>query len=121
MPTRQHETPHPAAIRGRSYTTPWGTISFNGRMRDELLNECLFFGLAHARIDIAAWVADYNTERPHSALGYQTPAAFAATLAPTTTTATGPSAAIDEVSAAGPVAHHPADSVSTQRTLIMPG
>ena len=95
--------------------------SFNGRMRDELLNECLFFGLAHARAEIAAWVADYNTERPHSALGYQTPAAFAATLAPAITTATGPSAAIDKVSAVGPVAHNPADSVSINGTLTMPG
>ena len=33
-----------------------------------------------ARIAIAAWVADYNQERPHSALGYETPAAFAAEL-----------------------------------------
>ena len=54
--------------------------AFNGRMRDELLNETLFFGLDHARDAVAAWVADYNTERPHSALGYQTPAAFAAQL-----------------------------------------
>ena len=52
--------------------------SFNGRMRDELLNESLFQGLGHARSAIATWVADYNTERPHSALGYRTPAAFAA-------------------------------------------
>jgi putative transposase len=43
--------------------------SFIGRMRDELLNESLFFGLAHARSEIAAWIADYDTERPHSALG----------------------------------------------------
>ena len=41
--------------------------SFNGRMRDELLNEPMFRKLAHARIVIAAWAADYNTERPHSA------------------------------------------------------
>lgn len=41
--------------------------SFNGRMRDELLNETMFRQLAHARIVIAAWAADYNTERPHSA------------------------------------------------------
>src|SRR3954470_21864087 len=34
--------------------------SFNGRMRDELLNETLFFGLDHARAGIARWVADYN-------------------------------------------------------------
>ncbi|PHR12968.1 MAG: IS3 family transposase [Sphingopyxis sp.] len=54
--------------------------SFNGRMRDELLNETLFLSLAHARVEIAAWVEDYNRERPHSALGYATPAAFAAEL-----------------------------------------
>ena len=57
--------------------------SFNGRMRDELLNETLFFDLAHARADIARWIADYNHRRPHSALRYQTPAAFTATLAAT--------------------------------------
>ncbi len=89
--------------------------SFNGRMRDELLNESLFFGLAHARDEIAAWVTDFNTERPHSALAYQTPTAFAATLMPSTTTATGQPAAIDGVSAVWPVAPHPDDSVSIQR------
>jgi len=47
--------------------------SFNGRMRDELLNETVFTSMAQARAVIAAWVADYNTTRPHSALGYQTP------------------------------------------------
>jgi putative transposase len=54
--------------------------SFNGRMRDELLNETLFTSLAHAREKIAIWVDDYNTGRPHSSLGYATPAAFAADL-----------------------------------------
>ncbi|MEZ5688913.1 MAG: IS3 family transposase [Caenibius sp.] len=54
--------------------------SFNGRMRDELLNETLFLSMAHARVEIAAWVEDYNRERPHSSLGYATPAAFAAEL-----------------------------------------
>lgn len=48
-------------------------VSFNGRMRDELLNETLFMSLAHARVEIAAWVEDYNRERPHSPLGYATP------------------------------------------------
>ena len=43
--------------------------SFNGRMRDELLNETLFLSLAHARVEIGAWVDDYNRERPHSAIG----------------------------------------------------
>lgn len=54
--------------------------SFNGRMRDELLNETLFMSLGHARDIIADWVEDYNTDRPHSSLGYATPAAFAAKI-----------------------------------------
>src|SRR5271163_4065591 len=57
--------------------------SFNGRMRDELLNESLFFGLDHARTRIADWANDYNGQRPHSALGYLTPAAYAANLTAT--------------------------------------
>jgi putative transposase len=56
--------------------------SFNGRMRDELLNETLFFGLEHARPAIADWTADFNERRPHSALRYLTPA-FAANLTAT--------------------------------------
>ena len=55
--------------------------AFNGRMRDELLNETLFFGLGHARAATARWVADDNHQRPHSAIGYATPAAYAAKLA----------------------------------------
>jgi putative transposase len=51
--------------------------SFNGRMRDELLNESLFIDLDHARQLIGAWIGDYNTARPHSSLGYQTPTAYA--------------------------------------------
>jgi transposase InsO family protein len=54
--------------------------SFNGRMRDELLNESLFFGLDHARTKVTDWINDYNQRRPHSALGYRTPAAYAASL-----------------------------------------
>jgi len=57
--------------------------SFNGRMRDELLNETLFFDLDDARAKLAAWVRDYNDQRPHSALGYITPAAYAATFTAT--------------------------------------
>ena len=44
--------------------------AFNGRMRDELLNETLFVSLDHARDATARWVADYNSRQPHSALGY---------------------------------------------------
>jgi putative transposase len=54
--------------------------SFNGRMRDELLNESLFIDLEQARKLISAWVTDYNTARPHSSLGYKTPVAYAGTL-----------------------------------------
>src|SRR5208283_5376448 len=57
--------------------------AFNGRMRDELLNETIFFDLDHARAALARWTAAYNQQRPHSALGYLTPAAFAGTLAAT--------------------------------------
>lgn len=58
-----------------------GTIeSFNGRMRDELLNESLFIDLEQARRLIDDWAADYNTARPHSSLGYKTPAAYAGKL-----------------------------------------
>lgn len=54
--------------------------SFNGRMRDELLNESLFVDLDQARRLIDDWVTDYNTARPHSSLGYKTPADYAGTL-----------------------------------------
>jgi len=54
--------------------------SFNGRMRDELKNETLFFCLTHGRAEIDAWVEDRNRERPHSALGYRASATFAAEL-----------------------------------------
>src|SRR4029078_8425268 len=54
--------------------------SFNGRMRDELLNESLFMDLDQARKLICACITDYNTARPHSSLGYKTPAAYAGTL-----------------------------------------
>jgi putative transposase len=58
--------------------------SFNGRMRDELLNETLFLDLDQARQLIGTWATDYNTARPHSSLGYKTPTAYAEQLtAPT--------------------------------------
>jgi putative transposase len=90
--------------------------SFNGRMRDELLNESLFLGLADARTAIAAWVADYNNARPHSSLDYRTPAAFAAHL-----TATGPRAALADGSALRPVAQSAPKGVSTAEALIATG
>lgn len=56
--------------------------SFNGRLRDELLNETLFSSLPHARAMLNIWRADYNGSRPHSQLGWQTPAEFASTFTP---------------------------------------
>lgn len=47
--------------------------SFNGRFRDECLNQRLFRDITHARSDIEKWRVDYNTKRPHSSLGYRTP------------------------------------------------
>ena len=52
--------------------------SFNGKFRDECLNEHWFRTLAEARTAVAAWRSDYNQRRPHSALAYRTPAEFAA-------------------------------------------
>ncbi|MGN6263104.1 MAG: IS3 family transposase [Ralstonia sp.] len=48
--------------------------SFNGRFRDECLNEHWFVSIRHARQLIEQWRIEYNTERPHSSLGYLTPA-----------------------------------------------
>ncbi len=56
--------------------------SFNGRFRDECLNEHWFLTMAHARRVIESWRIEYNTERPHSSLGNLTPEEFAATANP---------------------------------------
>ncbi len=57
--------------------SPWenGYIeSFNGRLRDELLNGELFYTLKEAQVLIELWRKNYNTIRPHSSLGYRPPA-----------------------------------------------
>ncbi|MDQ1199373.1 putative transposase [Rhizobium sp. SORGH_AS 787] len=91
--------------------------SFNGRMRDELLDESLFFGLDHARSAIDEWTNDYNNFRPHSSLGYQTPADYAELIA-----ATGSNAAQDEGYAFLPVAQTAPFGVSkTTEALIAAG
>ena len=50
--------------------------SFNGKLRDECLNENWFADLEHARNIIGDWKEDYNFERSHSSLNYKTPAEF---------------------------------------------
>ena len=55
--------------------------SFNGRLRDECLNAHWFLSLADARAKIEAWRRDYNESRPHTSLGWMTPAEYAAAAA----------------------------------------
>jgi putative transposase len=52
--------------------------SFNGKLRDECLNETVFRTLGHARYILSHWQEDYNHHRPHSALGQLPPVEFAA-------------------------------------------
>jgi transposase InsO family protein len=57
--------------------SPWENgycESFNGTLRDELLNGELFYGLKELQVIVGQWVRHYNTERPHSSLGYRPPA-----------------------------------------------
>ena len=54
-------------------------VSFNGKFRDECLNEHWFVTLAQARRVIELWRIEYNTERPHSSLGDLPPTVFART------------------------------------------
>jgi putative transposase len=67
--------------------SPWenGYVeSFNGKLRDKLLNRELFLNLPEARYVLDEWREEYNERRPHSGLNWQTPSSYAASL-------TGPS------------------------------
>jgi putative transposase len=66
--------------------SPWENgycESFNGKLRDECLNGEIFYSLKEAQVVIEQWRVEYNTRRPHSALGYRppAPAAFAPQMA----------------------------------------
>jgi putative transposase len=57
--------------------SPWENSyceSFNGKLRDELLNGEIFYSLKEAKVVIGNWRHHYNTVRPHSSLGYRPPA-----------------------------------------------
>jgi putative transposase len=57
--------------------SPWENCyceSFNGKLRDELLNGEIFYSLKEGQIVIEQWRKHYNTIRPHSSLGYRPPA-----------------------------------------------
>ena len=65
--------------------SPWENgynESFNGKLRDELLNGEIFYTLKEAQILIERWRREYNTVRPHSALGYRPPAPEAIRVIP---------------------------------------
>lgn len=60
--------------------SPWENgycESFNSKLRDELLNGEIFYSLQEAKVLIESWRIHYNTERPHSSLGYKPPAPVA--------------------------------------------
>ena len=74
--------------------SPWENgyaESFGSRLRDEFLNVEEFADVREAVALAAAWKESYNRERPHSSLGYRTPAQFAATCVPSGLGALGPS------------------------------
>jgi putative transposase len=64
--------------------------SFNGKLRDECLNQHHCTSLAEAREHIATWRREYNTDRPHRGLGQRTPAEYAALFTPAERTTTHP-------------------------------
>ena len=91
--------------------------SFNGRLRDELLNETLFRSLPHARAALEIWRHDYNNERPHSKLGWMTPRGYASALSGEG----GRDAALRWGSAPRPLATHQQKGSDQPRTLVAAG
>ena len=96
---------------------PWQNAyaeSFNSRFRAELLNQESFADLADAKQVTGWWQNHYNHRRPHSSLGYQTPAAFAASLA-------GPSLRLAATPLACATARQAVESTDHTPTLIEAG
>ena len=91
--------------------------SFNGKLRDELLNETLFSSLADARAKLEAWRRDFNEVRPRSSLAYLTPAAYARALCGEA----GRRAANPDHSARRPLASGDHEGSDQLRTLVMAG
>ena len=68
--------------------SPWENRyneSFNGKLRDECLNGEIFYSLKEAQVIIKGWHIHYNTQRPHSVLGYRPPAPVTRAIKPTPT------------------------------------
>jgi putative transposase len=89
--------------------------SFNGRLRDEFLNETLFTSLMQARLALEEWRRDYNNVRPNSRIGWLAPAVFAANFSPQA----GQGAAITDGSAPWPAA--PTVQNGNRQTLNVTG
>ena len=108
---------------GRHYIAPGKpqqnafSESFNGRLRDELLNETLFSSLRDARAKLAAWREDFNEVRPHSSLGYLTPGEYTRELCGETARRS----ALHEGFARRALATHRQDGSDHARTLVMAG
>lgn len=90
--------------------------SFNGRLRDEFLNETLFTSLMQARRALEEWRCDYNLVRPHSGIGWLAPAVYASQVSPPR----GQGAALGNGSAPWPVAPTVYDA-SNRQTLAVTG
>ena len=71
-------SPQAANVRLRRLWENGYVESFNGKLRDELLNRELFLSLTEARYVLDEWRLEYNHRRPHSGIGWQTPTAYAA-------------------------------------------
>ena len=91
--------------------------SFNGRLRDEFLNETLFRSLPDARAKLQAWRQDYNEVRPHSSLGYLTPQEYASALSGES----GRRAANPDQSARRPLASQLNPGPNHPETLVIAG
>ena len=89
--------------------------SFNGRLRDEFLNETLFTSLMQARLALEEWRRDYNTVRPHSGIGLADTCRYAAKFSPQR----GQGASLMDGSAPWPVA--PTAEDFNRQTLVVTG
>ena len=110
---RRHQLREPVPLADTSIYNE----SFNGRLRDELLNETLFRSLPHVRAVLEDWRRDDNEQRQHSKLGWMTPRAFARGISGQT----GDRATQPEGSARTPFGAHHNEGSNQPRTLVMAG
>ncbi len=93
--------------------------SFNGKFRDEKLNDTLFSSLHQARVELATWKNDYNHHRPHSGLGWLTPSEFAKSA--TSKQAMALDAALPDVYATKAIAQPAQQGIINRRSKLKAG